>query len=110
MMKRVHPVILNMLVTKDLDNKVFDCIDPWGETLESIAWLIRACYHQNIQTTPGQDVFGIDMILNLMSVLNWRFITSGKQQQLDIDNVQENTRQVTHDYTVCDLVNVYIWK
>ena len=26
--KRVHQVILNMLVTKDLDNKVFDHIDP----------------------------------------------------------------------------------
>ena len=26
--ERVHQVILNMLVTKDLDNKVFDYIDP----------------------------------------------------------------------------------
>ena len=29
-----------MLVTKDLDNKVFDYIYPWGETLASIAWTI----------------------------------------------------------------------
>ena len=36
-MERVHQVILNMIVTKDIDNKVFDHIDPWGETLESIA-------------------------------------------------------------------------
>ena len=28
--ERVHQVILNILVTKDLYNKVFDHIDPWG--------------------------------------------------------------------------------
>ena len=35
--ERVNQVILNMLVTKDLDNKVFDYIYPWCETLSSIA-------------------------------------------------------------------------
>ena len=32
-MKRVHQVILNMLVTKYINNKVLDYIDPWCETL-----------------------------------------------------------------------------
>ena len=31
--ERLHQLILNMLVTKDLANKVFIDIDPWGETL-----------------------------------------------------------------------------
>ena len=35
--KRVHKVILNMLVTKDLDNKISDYIYPWGETLQ-LGW------------------------------------------------------------------------
>ena len=43
--EQVHQVILNMLVTKDIDNKIFDYIYPWGETLASIAWVIRASYH-----------------------------------------------------------------
>ena len=34
--ERVHQVILNILVTKDLDNKVFDYIDTLGETLAYI--------------------------------------------------------------------------
>ena len=33
----VHQVILNMLVTKDLDNKFFDYIYSWVETLASIS-------------------------------------------------------------------------
>ena len=34
--ERVHQVILNMLVTKGIDNKLFAYIDTWGETLASI--------------------------------------------------------------------------
>ena len=47
-------------------------------------------------------------MFNLLSVIDWRVITSGKQQQVDIDNVQENYRWVTHDYTIGDLVYVEI--
>ena len=63
--ERVHQVILNMLGTKDLDNKVFDYIDTWGETLAYILWAIRASYHFTIMATPGQALFGIDMLFNL---------------------------------------------
>ena len=35
--ERLHQVIVNMLVTKDLDKNVFEYIDPWGESLASIA-------------------------------------------------------------------------
>ena len=62
----LHQVILNMLVTKDLDNKVFDYIDPWCENLAYIAWTIRYYYHRTIISTPGQDVFVRDMLFNLV--------------------------------------------
>ena len=67
---RLHQLILNVLVTKDLDNKVFNYIFPWGETLSSIAWEIRASYHLTIMNTPGQDVFGRDILFNLASVVD----------------------------------------
>ena len=51
--ERLNQVILDMFVTKDLDNKVFDYLDPWGETLVSIAWEIRDFYHYTIIATPG---------------------------------------------------------
>ena len=68
-----------MLVTKDLNNKVFEYIDPSGENLASIAWAIRASYHCTIMATPGQAGFGRDMLFNLASVLNWRVATAEKQ-------------------------------
>ena len=65
-MERVHQVILNMIGTKDLDNKVFDHIDTWGENIASIEWAIRASYHCTIMSTPGQAVFGRAIIFNLI--------------------------------------------
>ena len=56
--ERVHQVMLNILVTKYLDNKVFDHIDPWGETLAYKAWSIRASYHCTIMAMPVQAIFG----------------------------------------------------
>ena len=69
--ERVHQVILNLLVTKYIYNKVFDHIYPWGETLAYIAWSIIASYHSTIMSTPCQAVFGRDMILKLASVVYW---------------------------------------
>ena len=48
LVERVQQVILNMIVTKDIENKVFDHIYPWSETLASIAWAIRTSYHFTI--------------------------------------------------------------
>ena len=67
-----------MLVTKYLDNKVFDYIDPWGENLAYIAWEIRASYRCTIMATPCQGVFGKYTIFNLASVVDWRVATAVK--------------------------------
>ena len=66
------------MFTKDIDNKVFDYVDPWGETLASIAWVIRAYYQRTIMATLGQSIFGRDMIFNLASVVDWKVITATK--------------------------------
>ena len=69
LMEWLHQIILNMLVIKDLDNKVFDHIDPWGETLSYIACPIKASYSHTIMATPGQYVFSRDMLFELASVV-----------------------------------------
>ena len=38
--------------------------------------------------TPGQDVFGRDMELNLVSVVYFQVVTVANQQQVDIYNVR----------------------
>ena len=86
-MERENQVILNMLIIKYIDNKVFDHIDPWGETLAYMAWAIRASYHSDIMNTPDQYFFVRDMTFNNASVADWRFVTAANQLQVEIDIV-----------------------
>ena len=95
-----------MLITKDIYNKIFDYIDPWGETLESIAWAIRSSYHCTIMATPDQAIFGRYMLFNLASVVDWQFVTAVKQRQVEMDNVRENAKRVTHEYAIGNQVYV----
>ena len=102
--ERVHQVIHNMLVTKELDQHTFDYIDPWGEFLGSIAWAIRASYNTVTRATPAQLVFGRDMLFNLGTVVDWKTITERKRKQITEDNKRENKGRLDHDYSVGDKV------
>ena len=57
-------------------------------------------------TTPGQSVFGRDMLFNLTLVVDWRVSTAANKLQVDIDNFRENTKRVKHDYAIGDQVYV----
>ena len=57
-------------------------------------------------STPGQAVFGRDILFNLDSVIYWRVATAANQRQLDIDNVRENAKRLTHDYAIGNRVYV----
>ena len=47
------------------------------------------------------------MILNLASVVYRKVVTVNKQLQVNIDKFCKNSRQVSHDYAVENLVYVY---
>ena len=94
------------MVTKDLNERVLDHIDPWGEILSSIAWAIRASYHSTLQATPGQLVFGRDMIFNMTTVIDWHAMHNRKQNQTLRDNTRENNKRIEHQYSVDDYVYV----
>ena len=48
------------------------------------------------------------MLFNLASVVDWRVVNAANQRQVDIDNVRENAKWVTHDYAIEDQVYVEI--
>ena len=107
LVERVHQVIYYMLIHKDIDNKLFDYIQIWGEALAFIAWAIRYYNHRNIGDTPGQAVFVRYMKFNLASVLDWKVITNKKYQQVNIIyNIRKNSRPLIHDYAIGDIVYV----
>ena len=48
------------------------------------------------------------MLFKLASVVDWKVVTIAEQRQVDIDNVIENSKQVTHDCANYDQVYVGI--
>ena len=52
--------------------------------------------------TPGKSEFFRYILFNLASVVDWSVENPAKQCQIDIDNVRENSRRVTHDYAIGD--------
>ena len=106
--ERVHQVIQCMLATKDLENMEYDFVDPWGEILSSFAWAIRSLYHSTLKATPGELVFGRDMLFNMQKVVDWKLIESNKEQQILRDNIRENMKRIDYDYKVGDKVMIIL--
>ena len=64
-MEQVQQLIYNVIFTKDIYDRVFDYIYPWGENLTSIALKTRKLYQPTIGYIKVQSVHGIDILLLL---------------------------------------------
>ena len=103
-MERIHQVIGNMIRTFELERNYLDEDDPWKGILSATAFAIRSTLHTTMRKTPGQLVFGRDMILNIQHEANWEYIKQRKQNLIDKNNQRENAIRTHHMYNVGDKV------
>ena len=61
--ERIHQVIGNMVRTFRLETTLEN--DPWKGILSATAFAVRSMFHTTLKKSPGQLVFGRDMILNI---------------------------------------------
>ena len=57
-----------------------------------------------LQQTPGQLVFGRDMIFNIKHTANWEYIRKRKQDLINKNNKRENAGRIKHEYKVGEKV------
>ena len=76
--EQIHQVIGNIIRTFELESNYLDEEDPWTGILAATAFAVRSTYHTTLKKTPGQLVFGRDMIFNIQHVANWEFIRQSK--------------------------------
>ena len=88
---------LNLQESEDLDFE-------WNGVLSAAAYGIRSTYHTTLKASPGQLVFGRDMIFNIRHVADWRAIQQRKQQVIDKNNRRENSTRIEHHYQIGDEV------
>jgi hypothetical protein len=98
--ERVHQVIGNIIRTFELQDNYLDEDDPWKGILSATAFAIRSTYHTTLQKTPGQLVFGRDMIFNVEHAANWEYIRQRKQKLIKKNNLNENAKRIPHTYEV----------
>ena len=103
-MERVHQVIGNIIRTFELESNYLDEDDPWKGILSATALVVRSTFHTTLRNTPGQLVFGRDMIFNIKHEANWEFIRERKQQIINKNNEAENAKRIPHTYRVGDKV------
>jgi transposase InsO family protein len=102
--ERVHQVIGNIIRTFELEDNYLDEDNPWKGILSATAFAVRSTFHTTLRNTPGQLVFGRDMILNIKHEANWEFIRERKQQIIEKNNKAENAKRIPHNYAVGDRV------
>ena len=98
-LERIHQVVQDMLRTHDLENYDLDQNDPWSDILASVAWAVRSTIHTTLNATPGQLVFGRDMIFHDTYKANWQLIHSRKEKEMKRSNTQENKSRIAHTYS-----------
>ena len=102
--ERVHKVLGDSLRTYELQKQDLPEYDPFGSFLSAAAWAIRSTIHTTLQATPGQLVFGRDMLLDLPFKADWGAIRARKQTLIDKGVLRANRTRFAHTYKVSDKV------
>ena len=75
-----------------------------GLFLSATAWAIRSTVHTTLDSTPGQLIFGRDMLLPIQLKTDWARIRQRKQDIIDYNVRRENLKRIEHEYRVGDKV------
>ena len=78
--------------------------NPFEGLISAICWAIRSAYHTTLRATPGQLVFGRDMIFNIRHEADWQLIHERKRARIEANNTRENVKRREHDYAVGDKI------
>jgi len=104
MIERIHQVLQNALLSFKMEELELDDHDPWSPFLSSAAWAIRSTVHTTLEASPGQLVYGRDMLLPVQFKADWARIRQRKQESITRSNERENQKRIPHRYSVGDKV------
>jgi hypothetical protein len=106
-LERAHGTIGNMIRTYQVEDIDLDEDDPFAGLVSAVGFAVRSTYHTTLQSTPGQLVFGRDMIFPIQHIADWQLIKNRKQKLIDKNNERENAKRVDYDYKIGDQVLIY---
>ena len=96
--ERIHGVFNDMLRASSLEDS--DTLDSHriDQFITDAAWAIRSTYHTVLKATPGEAIFGRDMLFDIPFIADWSEIGRRRQELVDRNNARENARRLPYDY------------
>ena len=94
-LERVHQVLGNQLRSFELEERELTAEEEMFEPfLTACAYALRCAHHTTLKATPGQLVFGQDMILPIQFQADWALIAQQKQNSINNSNFKENKKEL----------------
>ncbi|OWZ16640.1 Pol Polyprotein [Phytophthora megakarya] len=82
----------------------------WRKVIYYPVFAVRASYHSILNASPGQLVFGQDMISSQLHDANWSYLSKRRFNAFLADNDRENDKRLEHFYKAGDQVLLRIPK
>ena len=102
--ERTHQTLGNVIRAMDLENVTMDVKDPWSGILANAAWAIRSTVHTVLDATPGQIIFGRDMLFDLSFRVDWNELRKRRSKRSEYNRANENKKRIAYTYKVGDNV------
>jgi hypothetical protein len=100
--ERVHLEILNVI-------RCHEKVD-WKKSIHYAAFAVRASYHSILNASPGQIIFGQDMISRQLHNANWSYMSKRRFESILNENDRENEKRLEHFYQSGDHVMLRVPK
>ena len=97
-LERIHQVLGNLVRTFNIQQTYVDKNYPWTGILAAAAFAIFSTTNRPKGYSPGQLIFGCDMIIQIKHRVDWELIRHQKQTQIIRDNARENKHIFEYDY------------
>ena len=96
----MHQALGDALRTLELDGKEIgpNEEDPFEEYLSNAAYEIRSSFHATHGHSPGELVFGRNMLLPVNAPADWEKVRQRKQKAIARSNRRENAKRAEHTY------------
>ena len=89
-LERIHQVIENLVRTFNITQTYVDEEDPWLGILFAAAFEIFSTTNNLKDYSPGNLIFGRDIILPIKHKVDWELIRQRKQLEINKDNICKN--------------------
>ena len=103
-LERIHQILGKLVQTFNISQTYVDKNDPSTGILDAAAFSICSKTNRKKGYSPGQLIFGRDMIILIKRTVDWGLIHQRKQTQINKDNIRKNRHRVDHHYKVGDNV------